>query len=278
MIGSWVFAVYADAAPGGPLRAPSPDSTRDTGPPRENRITAVGNLTLTTDPRYQGDAAAVSRSLRRGAIAVIALAAILPLSACAAGNTPETLQIKPDNAATSIGDNLKLNNIVVVTAAGSSSEHAGPAQLAVNISNTGPTAEILQSVTVGEGVTAAFTDAKGATLSEIVIPAGGAVAIGSEGQPAAKIVSAKLEVGGFAPTSFSFAKAGKVGVAAQVHPAIGVYEGYGPATDHVASPSASASPSPSASASASAGASGSASPSAGASTSPSASTTVAASH
>ncbi|KQV18740.1 MULTISPECIES: hypothetical protein [unclassified Kitasatospora] len=219
----------------------------------------------------------MSRSLRRGAIAVIALAAILPLSACAAGNTPETLQIKPDNAATSIGDNLKLNNIVVVTAAGSSSEHAGPAQLAVNISNTGPTAETLQSVIVGEGVTATFTDAKGAALSEIVIPAGSAVAIGSEGQPVAKFASAKLEVGGFAPTAFSFAKAGKVGVRAQVHPATGVYEGYGPATDHVASPSASASASPSASASASAsaGASGSASPSAGASTSPSASTTAA---
>ncbi|MFD0571544.1 hypothetical protein ACFQ0T_22965 [Kitasatospora gansuensis] len=113
----------------------------------------------------------MSRSLRRGAIAAIALAAILPLSACAAGNSPDTLQIKPDNAATSIGENLKLNNIVVVTAAGSSSEHAGPAQLTVNISNAGDKAETLQSITVGEGVAATFADAKGATLSEIVIPA-----------------------------------------------------------------------------------------------------------
>ncbi|MER5862262.1 DUF461 domain-containing protein [Kitasatospora sp. NPDC002040] len=226
----------------------------------------------------------MSRSLRRGAIAVIALAAILPLSACAAGNSPDTLQIKPDNAATSIGNDLKLNNIVVVTAVGSSSEHAGPANLTVNISNSGSSPETLQSVTIGEGVTATFADAKGAALSEIVIPAGGAVLLGGEGQPVARVGSAKLEVGGFAPTSFSFAKAGKVSTEAQVHPADGLYAGYGPKAAASASPSASASastgasasPSASASASASAGASGSASPSAGASASPS--TSVAASH
>ncbi|BFV58539.1 hypothetical protein KCMC57_up36430 [Kitasatospora sp. CMC57] len=221
----------------------------------------------------------MSRSLRRGAIAVIALAAILPLSACAAGNRPDTLQIKPDNAATSIGENLKLNNIVVVTAAGASSEHAGPAQLTVNISNSGDSAETLQSITVGEGATATFADAKGAALSGIVIPAGGAVLIGGEGQPVAKIASAKVEVGGFTPTSFSFANAGKVATEAQVHPATGLYEGFGPAGGASPSASASASPSapasPSPSASASAGASGSASPSAGAPASPSASTTVA---
>ncbi|MFJ9519625.1 DUF461 domain-containing protein [Kitasatospora sp. NPDC101801] len=213
----------------------------------------------------------MSRSLRRGAIAAIALAAILPLSACAAGNSPDTLQIKPDNAATSIGDTLKLNNIVVVTADGASSEHAGPAQLTVNISNTGSSAETLQSITVGEGATATFADAKGAALSEIVIPAGSAVLIGGEGQPVAKVASAKLEVGGFAPAAFSFAKAGKVATEAQVHSAKGMYEDFGPTANPSASPSAAAS----ASASASAGASGSATPSAGASTSPSGSTTAA---
>lgn len=208
----------------------------------------------------------MSRSLRRGAIAVIALAAILPLSACAAGNSPETLQIKPDNAATSIGNNLKLNNIVVVTAAGADSEHAGPAHLTVNISNSGQTAEKLQSITIGEGVTATFADPSGAALPEIVIPAGGAVLLGGEGQPVAKVSSAKLEVGGFAPTAFSFATAGKVATEAQVHPAEGMYKSFGPSTaPHAsASPDASGSPVASASASPSAGASKSPSPSAGA--------------
>ncbi|MFD0528885.1 hypothetical protein ACFQ1I_21065 [Kitasatospora arboriphila] len=66
----------------------------------------------------------MSRSLRRGAVAAIVLAAVLPLSACAAGNQAETLQIKPDNAATSVGQNLRLNNVLLVTAKGASSDEA----------------------------------------------------------------------------------------------------------------------------------------------------------
>ena len=66
----------------------------------------------------------MSRSLRRGALAATALAfSIATLSACAAGKDAQTLEIKPDNAATSVGD-IKIQNVNVVTQPG---RRAGPA-------------------------------------------------------------------------------------------------------------------------------------------------------
>ncbi|GAA2137443.1 hypothetical protein GCM10009760_17970 [Kitasatospora kazusensis] len=201
----------------------------------------------------------MSRSLRRGAIAALVLAAIVPLSACAAGNTPDTLEVKPDNASTSIGNTLKLNNIVVVTPADSVALASGPANLSVNISNSSSAPEALQSVTVGQGATASFTDAKGAAVTEIVIPAGGSVLLGGEGQPAAHLSSVALTVGGFTPTTFSFGNAGKVTTQAQVTPAKGQYAAFGPAAPLAsASPSAAILPTGAASGAASAPATGAA--------------------
>ncbi|MEW1907085.1 DUF461 domain-containing protein [Kitasatospora sp. NPDC085895] len=208
----------------------------------------------------------MSRSLRRGAVAAIVLAAVLPLSACAAGNQAETLQIKPDNAATSVGQNLRLNNVLLVTAKGASSDEAGPVNLTVNIANTGSAPEVLQSVSVEGAGNATFTDAKGAEVSEITIPAGGSVLIGGEGQPAVHLSSAKLPLGGYADTDFTFKTAGKVGLPVGVVPAEGLYASFGPKA-----PEVSAKPSASASASATATATGS--PSAPASGSPSATAT-----
>ncbi|MEV4614216.1 DUF461 domain-containing protein [Kitasatospora sp. NPDC049258] len=182
----------------------------------------------------------MSRSLRRGAIAALVLAAIVPLSACAAGNSPDTLEIQPDNASTSLGDNLRLNNIVVVTEDSASGEAAGPANVTVNISNSGTTPETLKSITVGDSSTATFTDAKGAPIPEIVIPAGKAVLLGGPEQPVAHVASAKVNVGGFAATSFVFGSAGKVGSQAAVLPARGQYAAFGPKAE--SAPSASASP------------------------------------
>ncbi|MFG2824313.1 DUF461 domain-containing protein [Kitasatospora sp. NPDC048365] len=214
----------------------------------------------------------MSRSLRRGAIAALVLAAIVPLSACAAGNTADTLEIKPDNAATSIGNDLRLNNIVVVAPATAAAEYEGPLAVTVNISNTDSVPHSLKSLLVGT-TAATFTDDKGGALSEVVIPAGGAVLLGGDGQPSARVTGTKVTVGGNAETSFGFGDAGKVTAPAYVQPAVGYYAGYGPAEEAAkpsaaASPSASASGSPAASASASPGAS--TSPSAGASASASA--------
>ncbi|MFJ7912201.1 DUF461 domain-containing protein [Kitasatospora sp. NPDC096204] len=188
----------------------------------------------------------MSRSLRRGSIAAIAAIAIASLSSCAAGNTPDTLQIKPDNAAATVGTHLRLNNIVVVTGQGAVGDHTGPANVVVNIANTADIPAELQSVTVG-GAAATFSDAAGAPLSGIVVPAGGAVAIGGQGNPTATAASATVQVGGFAPTVFTFKDGQKVEAQAAVSPdsgehGNGLYQGYGPTPSPTATPAKATTP------------------------------------
>ncbi|GAA2745028.1 DUF461 domain-containing protein [Kitasatospora cinereorecta] len=214
----------------------------------------------------------MSRSLRRGAIAALAIAAIVPLAACSAGNSPATMQVTPDSAATSIGSDIKLNNIVVVTPASAQAEYTGPANVTVNISNTGTAPESLKSITVG-GAAATFADAQGGSISEIVIPAGGSVLLGGNGRPVAKVSSAKVTVGGLVDTAFTFGQAGNVTAPVNVQPAVAYYADYGPKAEAAPSPKPSASapaatgsPAASGSPSASATASTSASATAGAGT------------
>ncbi|MFJ5883566.1 DUF461 domain-containing protein [Kitasatospora cineracea] len=205
----------------------------------------------------------MSRSLRRGAVAAIVLAAILPLAACATGNDASTLQIKPDNAATSIGNGVKLNNIVVVTEAGSAGAYTGPATVTVNIANAGTADDVLTSVKIGDA-TAKLTDENGAAVSTVDLKAGQSVLLGAEGSPVAQVSGSQLSVGGYAKTTFTFEKAGEVSIQANVQPAVGSYEGFGPKK---------AVPSPAATASASASA-GAPVPAAGASGSPAAGATA----
>ncbi|MFC8720107.1 DUF461 domain-containing protein [Kitasatospora sp. NPDC057198] len=204
----------------------------------------------------------MSRSLRRGAAAAIVLAAIVPLAACAAGNDASTLEIKPDNAATAIGTDVKLNNIVVVTPKGTAGAYSGAANLTVNIANTGTADEVLTSLKIDDAA-AKLTDESGAAVSDITLKPGQSVLIGAEGGPTASIPSSDLSVGGYAKTTFTFKNAGEVSANANVQPAVGVYEGFGPKAA-APSPAASASPSAEATASGSASPAASGSPSAGA--------------
>ena len=209
----------------------------------------------------------MSRSLRRGSLAAVAALAITSLSACATGNNAETLEVRPDNASVSLGDSLLMNNIVVVTGDESSGEHTGPANVTVNISNNGGSAATLKSITVAGGA-ATLTDAAGATVDQLVIPAGDAVLVGAEGAPAAHLASVSLQVGGFVPTAFTFAEAGTAQTQAAVYPNVGFYKGFGPKPAAAPSPSATSSASPGAAVSPTAGTSPTAtatgSPSAGA--------------
>ncbi|MFB7505704.1 DUF461 domain-containing protein, partial [Streptomyces broussonetiae] len=57
----------------------------------------------------------MSSSLRRGALAASAIVfSIASLAACGAGNDSQTLEIKPDNAATKVG-NIKVQNALIIT-------------------------------------------------------------------------------------------------------------------------------------------------------------------
>ncbi|MGC9543199.1 DUF461 domain-containing protein [Streptomyces sp. UG1] len=182
----------------------------------------------------------MSSSLRRGALAAAALAfSITSLAACAAGNDSQTLEIKPDNAATSVGD-IKIQNAVVITQP--DLESTGPAAISATLFNSGRTAQTLDAIEV-EGVdkAAELKPAKGGSLT---IPAGGSLIIGGKGNAAAVLPSSREAVqdGNAQKVTFTFSKTGDVSLRAFVVPAEHYFESWGP-SEVPATPGATASPS-----------------------------------
>lgn len=212
----------------------------------------------------------MSSSLRRGSLAAAAIAfSIASLAACGAGNNAQTLEVKPDNAATSVGD-IRIQNATVITQP--DRESKGPAVVTGTLFNNGSSAQTLDAITVdGVGKTAKLTDAKGG--SKISVPAGGSVVLGGKGNASAELPNSRTAVldGNAQPITFSFSKAGDVKLKAFVVPADSYFKKWGP-SEVPAAPGTSASPSTSASTSTSAtpghGASASASTSASESESP----------
>ncbi|WP_299535688.1 DUF461 domain-containing protein [uncultured Streptomyces sp.] len=191
----------------------------------------------------------MSRSLRHGALAATALVvSIVSLTACGAGNDAQTLEVKPDNAATSVGT-IKIQNVNVITQPEHDAE--GPAVVAATLFNGGTKAETLQSVELpGSDAPVELHAAKGD--GPIEIPAGGRVIIGGEGNASAVIENGREATrnGNVQSVVFHLSETGEIQLGATVVPATGFFEGFGPS----ALPSAAGSPSPSASESADASA------------------------
>ncbi|MES5821636.1 DUF461 domain-containing protein [Streptomyces sp. RG80] len=200
----------------------------------------------------------MSSSLRRGALAAAAIAfSIASLSACAAGNNAQTLEVKPDNAATSVGD-IKIQNAVVITQP--DLESTGPAVISATLFNSGSTAETLDAVTVdGAGKTAELSPAKG--KGKLTIPAGGSLVIGGKGNATAVLESSREAVkdGNAQKITFTFSKTGDVSLRAFVVPADSYFEKWGP-TEVPEAPGTGESTSPSPTGSATGTASPSATP------------------
>lgn len=188
----------------------------------------------------------MSSSLRRGALAGAAIAfSIASLSACAAGNNAQTLEVKPDNAATAVGD-LKIQNAVVITQP--DLESTGPAVISATVFNNGTTAETLDAITVaGSGKTAELSPAKG--KGKLTIPAGGSVVIGGKGNATAVLASSReaIQDGNAQKITFTFSKTGDVSLRAFVVPAKSFFEKWGP-TEIPEAPGTGTSASPSESA------------------------------
>ncbi|MFF8727913.1 DUF461 domain-containing protein [Streptomyces sp. NPDC015171] len=197
----------------------------------------------------------MSSSLRRGALAASAIVfSIASLAACGAGNNSQTLEIKPDNAATSVGT-IKIQNVVVITQP--DLESTGPAAISATLFNSGRTDETLQSVTVGSsGTSARLTPAKGKKLT---VPAGGSLVIGGKDNASAVLASGREAVqdGNVQKVTFTLSKTGEVNLSAFVVPATSYFGKWGPS--QIPSASASASSSASASAGGAPGASASSS-------------------
>ncbi|MFI6037762.1 DUF461 domain-containing protein [Streptomyces sp. NPDC051315] len=197
----------------------------------------------------------MSSSLRRGALAASALAfSIATLAACGAGNDAQTLEIKPDNAAATVGD-IKLQNVVIITQP--DPESTGPAVISATVFNSGRTAQTLESISVdGAGKTAELKPAKGS--GKLTVPAGGSVVIGGKNNASAVLPSSReaVEDGDAQKITFTFSETGDVTLRAFVVPAESYFTEWGP-TEVATSPAQSASPSVSESASGTPGTAGS---------------------
>ncbi|QKZ20568.1 DUF461 domain-containing protein [Streptomyces chartreusis] len=181
----------------------------------------------------------MSSSLRRGALAAAALAfSITSLAACAAGNDAQTLQIKPDNAATSVGD-IKIQNALVITQP--DLESTGPAAISATLFNSGRTAQTLDAIKVDDtDKTAELKAAKGGSLT---IPAGGRLIIGGKDNASAVLSSSReaIQDGNAQKITFTFSETGDVSLRAFVVPAESYFEGWGP-TEVPAAPETASSP------------------------------------
>ncbi|MGP3928198.1 DUF461 domain-containing protein [Streptomyces sp. 8N616] len=180
----------------------------------------------------------MSRSIRRGALAASAIAfSLATLSACGAGNSASTLQVKPDNAATHVGE-IKIQNANVITQPEGTE---GPAVVAAKIFNNGQEDQTLESVTVeGSGERVKLAPAKG--TGPLTVPAGGALTLGGEGNPSAVLAggSESLRDGDVQEVVFNLSQTGAVRLQAFVVPATSYFEGFGPTA--VPTPSRTASP------------------------------------
>ncbi|MFJ7178194.1 DUF461 domain-containing protein [Streptomyces massasporeus] len=195
----------------------------------------------------------MSSSLRRGALAAVVTAfSIASLAACGAGNNAQTLEIQPDNAATSVGD-IKVQNAIVITQP--DLESTGPAAVSATLFNSGRSAQTLESIALpGTGKTAELKPAKGGSLS---IPPGGSLILGGKDNATAMLPSSREAVqdGNAQKVTFTFSKTGAVSLRAFVVPAEHYFKEWGP-SEVPAAPGASSSPSGSPSGSPSEGASG----------------------
>jgi hypothetical protein len=193
----------------------------------------------------------VSSSLRRGALAAVLAVTIVPLAAaCGTGSDPQTLEIKPDSVATSVGDVSIQNAYIVTEPQGAGS---GPAAITARVFNNGDAAQTLDSISV-QGASGQVTIAKADGASgPLTIPAHGSVTLGGKGNPSAQLADSTGVVDGdFQNTVFDFSRTGQVAIAPSVVPAKQFFSSYGPTapaspspTGGAAFPSTSASGSPS---------------------------------
>ncbi|MEU8674270.1 DUF461 domain-containing protein [Streptomyces sp. NPDC048560] len=171
----------------------------------------------------------MSRSLRHGALAATAIVfSIASMSACSAGNDAQTLQVRPDNAATAV-DNIKIQNANVITQPEHGAE--GPAVVSALVFNNGTKSETLEAITLsGSNTPVKLHAAKGS--GPVVVPAGGSVLLGGKGNAAAVIESGHEATrnGDVQTVVFKFSETGDVELGASVVPATSFFKGFGPSS------------------------------------------------
>ncbi|OEV10028.1 DUF461 domain-containing protein [Streptomyces nanshensis] len=168
----------------------------------------------------------MSSSIRRGTLAATALAlAVVTLSACAAGKDAQTLEIKPDSAATSLGS-VKVQNVTIVTPG----TGEGSAVVTGRIFNQGQKDETLTAIKV-KGVSGRVQLRPAEGEKKLTVPAGGSLALGGEGNASAQLPEAgagAVRNGNAQGVTFDLSRTGHVSLRAAVVPAHGDYKKFGP--------------------------------------------------
>lgn len=171
----------------------------------------------------------MSRSLRHGALAATAIAfSIAALSACGAGKDAQTLEVRPDNAATSVGV-IKIQNVNVITQPARGAK--GPAVVSATLFNNGTKAETLDAIALtGTSASVQLHAAKGS--GPVVVPAGGRVLLGGKGNAAAVIENGTeaTQNGNVQNLVFKFSESGDIPLGATVVPAGSYFKGFGPSS------------------------------------------------
>ncbi|WP_405862352.1 DUF461 domain-containing protein [Streptomyces sp. NBC_01515] len=173
----------------------------------------------------------MSSSLRRGALAAATIAfSIASLAACAAGNDAQTLEVKPDNAAVSVGA-IKVQNALVITQplTESGTEGTGPAVISATLFNNSKNPQTLDSVSVDGAGTATLTPAKG--KGKLVVPAFGSLVLGGKGNASAALTDpAGITDGNAQKVTFTLSRTGGVSLSAFVVPADSYFTKWGPSS------------------------------------------------
>ena len=183
----------------------------------------------------------MSSSLRRGALAAAAIAvSIASLAACGAGSDAQTLQVKPDNAETKVGD-IKVQNALIITQPDRQS--TGPAVISATLFNNGDSAQTVDSITLPNvNQTAELKAAKG--TGPLTVPAHGSLVIGGKGNASASLPNghAAVQDGSVRQVTFTFSTTGDVSLRAFVVPAESYFTNGGPSAFPPGVPSTRATP------------------------------------
>jgi hypothetical protein len=171
------------------------------------------------------------RRLRRGVTAAAVIVLPLPvLAACGAGADAETDLVRPDNASTQVED-IKIQNVnVILLEEGEEGESL--AGISARLFNTGSEDQTLEEIKLpGTGDTVELAPAEGesGSGSGIVVPAGGDVALGGEGNASAIITDPSpdaIQLGNAQRVIFDLSETGGIPLRARVVNDSGQFEQY----------------------------------------------------
>lgn len=165
------------------------------------------------------------RRFRRTLAAALLVAATIALTGCGAGKKAETLEIRPDTPATTLGS-LKIQNVVLLTGPLGG---GGPLAVTGSIYNGGGAPDRIQRISVNELPVPAEITPSPAHPEMRVLPRQ-TLQIGGPGNTTAVVPNAAdlVRSGDSRRVTFLFAREGEVTLWVPVLPANRYYTGFGP--------------------------------------------------